>query len=65
MSSEDRWFYGAGVDASVLFGENMAIVLYYSYVNNPSRMHVSLDNDFYGEHQFFIGFDVSFGSGYR
>ena len=64
-SSNEHVFWGGGVDMSLIFGNNMAMVLNYSYVNNPSRGHVSLQNDFYGEHQFFIGMDVSFGSGYR
>ena len=65
ISSDEDFFWGGGVEMSLIFGENMALVLGYSYVNNPSRGHVSLQNDYYGEHQFFLGMDVSFGSGYR
>ena len=53
------------INMALIFSQNMALVLEYSYVDNPSRDHASLANDFYGEHQFFFGMDVSFGSGYR
>ena len=65
VSADDETFWGGGVDMSFVFNQNMALVLNYSYVNNPSRPPAGLDNDNYGEHQFFIGMDVSFGSGYR
>ena len=65
VGSNEDMFWGGGLDMSLIFNENMALVLSYSYVNNPSRGHVSLQNDYYGEHQLFLGMDVSFGSGYR
>ena len=65
VTSDKEFFYGGGLDISWIFNQNMALVGNYSYVNNPSRPWVALDNDNYGQHQFFIGMDVSFGSGYR
>ena len=49
---------------SLIFGGNLALVMRYSYVDNPSRAPVGLDKDLYGEHQLFVGLDASFGSGY-
>jgi hypothetical protein len=65
VSSREKLFWGGGAHASLIFAKNIALVFEYSYVNNPSRPNVSPDRDLYGEHQFFIGMDVSFGSGYR
>lgn len=63
--SRQKLFSGGGAHASLIFARNIALVFDYSYVNNPSRANVSPDRDLYGEHQFFLGMDVSFGSGYR
>lgn len=65
VTSDEEFFYGGGLDAALVFGENMSLVLNYSYVNNPSRRWASLAVDNYGEHQLFFGLDVLFGSGYR
>ena len=65
VGSDQEVFWGGGIETSLVFTESMALVMSYSYVDNPSRGHASLDKDLYGEHQFFFGLDVSFGSGYR
>jgi hypothetical protein len=65
VTSSEEFFWGGGINMALIFSQNMALVLEYSYVDNPSRDHASLANDFYGEHQLFFGMDVSFGSGYR
>ena len=45
---------------SYTFGAGMALVASYSYLSNPSRPPVSFSEDTFGEHQFFVGMDVSF-----
>lgn len=65
VGSDEKLFWGGGLESSLIFTESMALVMSYSYVDNPSRGHAGLGDDLYGEHQFFVGLDVSFGSGYR
>lgn len=65
VGSDQEFFFGGGLDLGWNFSENLALVARYSYVDNPSRPSISMEEDIYGEHQFFVGMDVLFGSGFR
>jgi hypothetical protein len=59
-SSDNDTFFGGGVNIAYAFGNGVALVASYSYLNNPSRPPVKFDQDTFGEHQFFVGIDVGF-----
>ena len=57
-SNDEKLFWGGGVDLVWGLGDNLALVGYYSYLDNESRPPVSTDEDRFGQHRFFIGIEV-------
>ena len=57
-ASNKKLFWGAGLDMVYAFGDNLALVGYYSYLGNESRPPVSVSEDTFGEHRFFVGLEV-------
>ena len=62
---EPDTFFGGGVNLAYTFGDGMALVATYSYLDNASRAPVKFDEDTFGKHQFFIGLDVGFTGLFR
>ena len=57
-SSDKKLFWGGGLDMVYSFGDNLALIGYYSYLGNESRPPISVSEDTFGEHRFFLGFEV-------
>jgi hypothetical protein len=61
VGSSKEFFYGAGVHSGLMLGNSIELIADYSYLTNPSREPVTVDRDIYGEHRFFVGFEITFG----
>jgi hypothetical protein len=60
-ASDDFWF-GGGMRFRLDLGEQITVLGDYSYLSNPNRPAISYDEDLYGEHQFFVGAEIRFGT---
>ncbi|MBK8979401.1 MAG: hypothetical protein IPM29_26175 [Planctomycetes bacterium] len=59
-STDDFWF-GGGVKMDWMLDESLSLWGEYSYLNNANRPSISFQNDVWGEHQFFLGLELTFG----
>lgn len=57
-SDDDELFWGGGIDMTFSLGGDLALVGYYSYLSNESRAPISVQEDTWGEHRFFIGIEA-------
>lgn len=60
-AGDDFWF-GGGARLRYDFGDSISLLGDYSYLTNHNRPTIAYDEDVYGEHQFFAGLEVRFGS---
>lgn len=60
QGSDKLFFFGGGAEAWLNFSENLSLNAWYSYLNNESRPPVSVSQDVYGEHMFFVGMVLRF-----
>jgi hypothetical protein len=61
VSSNSEVFYGGGARLAFDLSENVSLYADYSYLTNPSRPPVSLQEDTWGEQALFAGVEVMFG----
>lgn len=61
VGSSKEFFYGGGVHMGLMLGNSIELIGDYSYLTNPARAPVTTDEDITGEHQFFVGIEVTFG----
>jgi hypothetical protein len=62
FDSDKNWFFGGGAEMYWHWSESLSMHGWYSYVENENRPSVRVDNDVHGEHMFFLGMVVRFGS---
>lgn len=60
--TNENFWYGGGIRTRLNFGDSVFAYADYSYLNNPNRPTITFDEDIWGEHQFFAGIEVNFGS---
>jgi len=61
VGSDQKVFFGGGLDFRWDFGDAFTFVTEYSYLNNEFREPIGIDIDQYGEHMFFVGAEIRFG----
>lgn len=61
-SSSKKFFVGFGAEAWLHFSESVSMNAWYSYLDNESRPSVSITEDLHGQHMFFVGMVLRFGS---
>jgi hypothetical protein len=64
-SADRKLFAGGGLETWLHFSESVSFNAWYSYLSNESRPSVSIDQDLHGQHMFFAGFVLRFGSSRR
>lgn len=65
LGSDQKVFFGGGLDLRLDLGQNFTLVGEYSYLNNEFREPIGVDEDLYGEHMFFVGGEFRFGASRR
>jgi hypothetical protein len=63
LSSQKKFFLGAGVESYLHFNEVFSLHGYYSYLNNESRESIRVDEDVHGQHMFYLGMVIRFAGG--
>ena len=64
-SSSRDFFIGGGAEVWYHFGETVSMHGFYSYLDNDNRPSILIDEDVHGEHMFYLGFVVRFGTSRR
>jgi len=64
-NSDREYFFGGGLETWLHFSQSISMHAYYSYLDNDSRPSVSISEDAHGQHMFFAGFVLRFGSSRR
>ena len=62
VGNNTEFFMGAGLSAGWELGEDINLLLDYSYLANESREPVSSSADTFGEHRLFFGLQARFGA---
>lgn len=65
FSSDKEFFFGGGVEGYLHFGESVSLHSWYSFLDNENRPSIRVDDDVHGEHMFYLGMVVRFGSARR
>ena len=60
-SSKD-FFFGGGVESYLHLADWLSVHGWYSYLDNESRPSIRIDEDVHGEHMFYLGVVMRFGS---
>ena len=61
VSSKNKTFFGFGLRGELDFSQFASLIADYSYLGNESRPPVSISEDTFGEHQFYLALRVRFG----
>ncbi len=61
-SATKDFFFGGGVETYVHLGDAVSLHGWYSFLDNDSRPSIRIDEDVHGEHMFYLGMVVRFGS---
>ncbi|MBL8749097.1 MAG: hypothetical protein JNK78_08055 [Planctomycetes bacterium] len=61
-SSTKDFFFGGGVETYVHLGSAVSLHGWYSFLDNDSRPSIRIDEDVHGEHMFYLGMVLRFGS---
>ncbi|MFM1873684.1 MAG: hypothetical protein RL398_3106 [Planctomycetota bacterium] len=64
-ASNDKFFFGGGVESYLHVSDSIALHAFYSYLDNESRPSIRIDEDLHGEHMFYIGLVTRFGASRR
>ncbi|MBM4063447.1 MAG: hypothetical protein FJ265_20455 [Planctomycetes bacterium] len=62
LSNDEEFFVGGGVESYLHLSESFSLHGFYSYLDNPSRPSIRVDEDVHGEHMFYLGLVMRFGS---
>ncbi|MCC6785024.1 MAG: hypothetical protein IT457_19405 [Planctomycetes bacterium] len=60
--ASDKFWFGGGFHLDWRLGDNFSVIGDYSYLSNANRPTVAWDRDVGGEHQFFAGLELRFGT---
>lgn len=61
-SADKKTFYGGGAEVWFNISDSVAANAWYSYLNNESRPPIKVNEDIHGEHMFFVGMVLRFGT---
>ncbi len=65
QSTDEKFFYGFGLEAWMHLSQTVSMNAWYSWLNNESRPSVSVTEDIHGECMFYAGAVVRFGGAAR
>ncbi|MFO1077067.1 MAG: hypothetical protein U1E73_04995 [Planctomycetota bacterium] len=60
-TSDNKFFFGGGVESWFHFNSSLSLHGWYSYMNNESRPSIRINEDMHGEHMFYLGIVMRFG----
>jgi hypothetical protein len=62
VSATKDFFIGGGIESYVHLSDAFSLHGYYSYLDNENRPSIRVDEDLHGEHMFYLGIVMRFGS---